>query len=485
MSPQSPFKTSNPRFYSRLLPESPTPPDQAVVLSVLSDLGAKMIDVDDETPVSGGLEILVTAGYTYFGQFLDHDLTKDKSSLEDAAKTSPAHLRNVQTPRLDLSHLYEVEPGQSKTLYEKNKIHLRVGTPGGSGLSFDVALERDRTPSVGDSRSAENAIIRQVTAVFARYHNFAVNHCDPVLEKEAPFKRARLQMIWQFQWLVVDDYLRNLLSRDVYAKLFERKEPTFAWDEKKNQKFSIPVEFSVAAMRFGHSMVRQSYLLSLNPDGDKNLCELFGKTSASGNLTDDFEIDWGAFFQGAGQAPTVLSRPIDTRIGLPLHHLPTDLVRLFNVAPPARSFLGDPPQLPVRSLLRGRALNLPTGQAAARAFGVRELTENELLNCDNNGTASEQGKILQEAGLLKDTPLWYYILRESEVMENGNCLGPSGSHIIAETIYAALRSDPNPYSYCKMPKWRPPVWRGLPEGDGPLPDLISFFGMAPQIQSPY
>jgi hypothetical protein len=312
-----------------------------------------------------------------------------------------------------------------------------------------------------------------------------VNHCDPELAGKPPFERARLQMMWQFQWLVVEDYLRKLLNAGVYAKVFEQNRPEFVWDPKKKQEFSIPVEFSVAAMRFGHSMVRQSYLLSFKPGGDKNLRDLYGTTSNTGALTDDFEIEWGFFFQGAGQVTAVLSRPIDTRIGKPLHQLPPDLVRLFNVAPPLRSFLGDPPQLPVRSLLRGMALRLPTGQAVARAFGARELTSDELLNCDRYGQPSEQGAVLKAAGLLKDTPFWYYVLRESEVMENGNRLGPTGSHVVAETIYAALKSDPSPYSRFKIAKWRPPIWRGLPEGDGPLPDLISFFGVASQIQPPY
>lgn len=203
-----------------------------------------------------------------------------------------------------------------------------------------------------------------------------------------------------------------------------------------------------------------------------------------GSLTDDFEIDWGFFFQGAGRVSAVLSRPIDTRIAEPLHHLPSDLTGLIDVEP-SRGFHANPKQLPVRSLLRGLALNLPSGQAIARAFQEEELSASELLNCGSNGKPSEQGRILKEADLLEKTPFWYYLLRESEVRENGNCLGATGSHVIGETIYSALQSDPNPHSYFRMPKWRPPIWRGLSDTDIVLPDLSSFFGAASQIQPPY
>jgi hypothetical protein len=129
-------------------------------------------------------------------------------------------------------------------------------------------------------------------------------------------------------------------------------------------------------------------------------------------------------------------------------------------------------------LLRGAGLRLASGQTVARAFGERVVSAPELSqNCDSEET--EQGRILRQTGLLEETPLWYYILKESELIENGNRLGPVGSHLIAQTIHAALRSDS--HSCLNQPRVNhPPIWK-FPDGGMQIYGLSELFRLAPLI----
>src|SRR5204863_5634547 len=131
--------------------------------------------------------------------------------------------------------------------------------------------------------------------------------------------------------------------------------------------------------------------------------------------------------------------------------------------------------LPFVSLMRGSGLALASGQYAARRFGEPVLTEDELTT-DCNGSITLQGEILKAYRLTRETPLFYYILKESEVRNNGNSLGPTGSHIVAETIYAVLKTDPA--SYLNDPAGATyPVWE-FPSGKGAIRSLIQLFKRA-------
>jgi hypothetical protein len=277
--------------------------------------------------------------------------------------------------------------------------------------------------------------------VFAKLHNAAVEqHRRATNDAAELFRRARLQTSWQFQRLVRDDFLRWLLDRRVYDSVFKQNKSMVDW-----KLYSVPVEFSVAAMRFGHSIVREKYLIARGVD--RRLHELFNPALQKKLLTKEWEVDWGFFFQGASHAPGALSsRPIDTRVVRSLHQLPDATIRLFNAPDVTLKSLQLPSpdlrRLPVRTLMRGAGLNLPTGQQAAEAFHESVFTANELSS-DRNGKLTLAGKVLRDAGMGTATPLWYYILKESELRYNGNRLGPVGSRILAEVFHAALRLDPD------------------------------------------
>src|SRR5712692_564971 len=378
---------------------SQLPVDLDRYCDALTALGCAMIDdgsrVSDERP-----EILVDCGYTYFGQFISHDLTKDVSSVDEAWRKEPEELVNLQTPRLDLEVSYGGGPENSGELYEEDKVQLKVGASRADGKSFDICVGKNGERTLADDRGEENLILRQMTAVFARLHNFAVEQFrGEIADEKALFERARRQTQWQFQWLVCRDYLQTLLDPGVYKKVFLEGRSTIRWNV-----FSIPIEFSAAAMRFGHAMVRPNYLFSFGHD--MRLPKILGRNRCCGPLVSELEIKWGFFFQGAGPEGAVTSRPIDTRLSQPFHDLPGDLIGTAKVACPHFRIAKNPEQLAVRTLLRGAGLRLASGQAVARAFGERLLTEPELSqNCD--GGETEQGSILREAGLTHETPLWY------------------------------------------------------------------------------
>lgn len=475
----TPYKSQDDKHYGRLFAPAPAPtPLEWMQLGIgLAVLAESMKDNGSRPP---GNDVGIQAGYTYFGQFIDHDLTNDETSLGDVLSLKsmfrillePEQIRNRQTPYLDLSHLYGKGPidPSSQHLYDGNGKFL-VGKPLRSTVlrrppsdrSIDVAVGGDGRPLTADRRAGENIILRQITAAFQRLHNLAVEQCPPQITGiNARFQYASLQTARQFQWLVVKDYLATILHPGVYRRVFETQEPMFKWEP--SQTFCIPIEFSVAAMRFGHSMVREAYTLS--DETDATLAELLELARTRGPLNPKNEIDWARFFQGAGAgALATTAQPIDTLISQGMFRIPLGTLQLFNSGEiphfvgiaqlDSKGFISL--RLPLISLLRGVAMKLPTGQTVADAFGVARLSQRQLT-LDTKGDISPQGRILLDHALTTATPLWYYLLRESEVKENGRCLGEVASNIVADTIFAALQDDPTSYVHLGA-AWMPPKWK--------------------------
>jgi len=496
-----PFKSQDSAHYGRLFAPSPSPNGIGEWVRKCYALAKLADEMQDDGSRPPGPDIGIEAGYTYFGQFIDHDLTNDQTSLADLVslddlapiRFEPEQILNRQTPHLDLSHLYGKGPEDksSQDLYEPGSAKLRVGEPVRSRVrrtpptdrSIDLALGADSRPLVADRRASENIILRQITSAFARLHNAAVEQ----LRSQATgvtdlFRKASRQTTWQFQWLVVNDYLPTILHPDVYNRVFVRSQPLFEW--KSPHVFCIPIEFSVAGMRFGHSMVRNGYTLSDETDAD--LEALLKVGLETGPLDPKFEVDWARFFQGAGPgALATTAQPIDTLISKGMFRIPMGTLKLFNSAavPFTAAIAGLDPiihlRLPLITLLRGAAMRLPSGQAVADGLGVSKLSREQLI-LDREGKISPQGQILLDHGLTSSTPLWYYLLKEAEVLENGNHLGLTASNIIADTIFAALRDDPESYVHQSSAIQMPPVWKWNNESRQFL-SLSSLFEAAPDF----
>lgn len=406
-------------------------------------------------------------GYTYFGQFLGHDLTHDPTPLagpySDAEKTP-----NFRTPLFDLDHVYGGGPEKSPYLYEgkPGAETFKVGATTPTGYLRDLPIRHGRVliGDLEDTRNLDNLILRQLHVLFLKFHNVAIEQLatnpgmltiNDALGTGTLFERARRLVCWHYQWVIRHDFLPRILHTDVWNHQ-RRRIP-----QRPGSSFSIPIEFSLAAFRFGHSMVRNAYRLNCRQKrvviGD--LMALGQKASP---ISDDYLIEWGTFLDGLPTSgPEASSSYIDTSLSRAMHGLSPGTIRLAN-----KMETPDPSNLPVRTLLRGARAGLPSGQEVAEALLVQgrikaddRLTASQLTadTCDHSGS------VLRENGLERNTPLFYYLLKEAELKAGGTTLGPIGSQIAFEVIQGALEADPDSYMSVVGPKWELPLWR-FPSG---------------------
>ena len=242
-----------------------------------------------------------------------------------------------------------------------------------------------------------------------------------------------------------------------------------------------------AAYRFGHSMVRANYDFNLNfgrnEDGSENpgspratFEELFQFTGSGGfagglnTLPFNWIIQWDRFTDHNSSFPERFARKIDTEIAFPLSVMRNEGNGLADMMKTIMKNLAQ------RNLLRGYLLRMPTGQCVADAMGIDQLRKSELT----------QGKAatafaLEDHDFIEKTPLWYYILKESEVREDGNSLGEVGSRLVAETIIGLMQVDPRTYLNQDEGEWKPEDGMVLPDGR-PIDSIMNFFrfaGVAP------
>jgi len=255
----------------------------------------------------------------------------------------------------------------------------------------------------------------------------------------------------------VHDYLKTVTLPGVVDKVLLGGNKLF---QPRYGEVYMPLEFSVAAYRFGHSMVRGFYDYNRN-FGRKNggrgavrpfatFEQIFAFTgsarpepfSGTGTptLPHNWEIEWGRFVDKGDSQPDHFARRIDTQLALPLFDMINQVSEENEGLPEAIKDILK--RLAVRNLLRGYQLALPTGQAVADALGVRRLSSDEL----RRGNSDEVNDALGDGGFLETTPLWFYVLKEAEVGANGNSLGEVGSRIVVETLIGQLRADPGPTS---------------------------------------
>ncbi len=426
------------------LPESPE------TISALKTLGSGMADPQPHT----GPYTDIPAGYTYLGQFIDHDISRDaqigdlgdhiKQSMFEPIAVDEARnkVKNIRTATLELDSVYGGGPAEDPELYESDRVHLKLGRNRNDSQGIpahidqstnnrDILRRADGTPIIGDSRNDENLLIAQTHHAFKVFHNKVADRLTGSATER--FARAQKQVIQHYQWIVLHDYLPRITGRTAHRNALY--EPRFYTDDKL---IFMPFEFSVAAFRFGHSMIRQRYHHnSIFKSGVTDFSLLFDLTG-SGNqqmpLPKSWIIDWSNFYQ-LEEPPENFARPIDTRLSTVLERLPNELGLMRMLA--------------IRNLLRGYLMSLPTGQAVAEKIGVKPLSNAELLINTSDG----ESDALRSSELANRTPLWYYILKESAVREQGKRLGETGSTIVAETLVALLKRSK--HSILQEQNWLP------------------------------
>jgi hypothetical protein len=385
----------------------------------------------------------IPAGFTYLGQFIDHDITFDPTSKLDK-DNDPLARTNFRTARYDLDSVYGSGPVAQPFLYdwkesEPRGTKLLVGRNPIDGVE-DLPRNQQARALIGDPRNDENVIVGQLHLLFIRFHNAVVDLLSARgdVEGEKLFKTAQRLVCWHYQWIVVHEFLPKVVGKEMADSVFEERgdgtaprvhRKYFRW---KGEPF-IPVEFSGAAYRFGHSMVRNQYGIARPPDGGPppHATNLFPDLAGFTWLSKKLVIDWERFFEFPGRES--LAQPsfkIDPAVVRPLFKLPDH----------GRA-------LPRLNLRRGSELGLPSGQQVAKAMGEPRLPR-EAFPLDDQ-VPRDIGKALLDA-----TPLWYYILCEAAHVAGGSHLGPVGGRIVAEVLVGLLEGDPSSY-LSEEPTWQP------------------------------
>ena len=462
--------------FGRLFELPPFAEQSPAVEAALIELGKPGGQLDAADQLSAGPKALIvdlslsannpnnpthTAGTTFFGQFLDHDITFDAGSRL-ARATQPQNARNFRTPTLDLDSVYGAGFVAQQELYDPED-HVKLKIESG-GLFEDLPRRGDGAAVIADPRNDENLIIAGLQCAFILFHNNAVDLVRAKSSSAQPpevFAEARRLTTWHYQWLVVHDFLPQIVGQSMVDDVLGRGRRLYRPAE--GEAF-MPVEFQTGTYRMGHSMVRPSYRANLAGDHGQPFFGFVFDPSQEGKADpDDFRggaraprrfIGWQTFFDfGDGQVKP--NKKIDTKLSTPLFNLPLGAIASHDA----------PTSLAQRNLLRHLTWQLPSGQSVARKLRTTPLTAADL----------EELSVLG-AGLEHSTPLWYYVLKEAEIVADGLHLGPVGGRIVAEVFIGLMQTDPGSY-LAAQPSWKPTV----PSANGQfrMTDFLTFAGVDP------
>ena len=497
----------------RALPPAEFGANDAETQANLKSLGKAMVATDDK-PKDGpdAEESGIPALYTYLGQFVDHDITFDPSSSLQQ-QNDPDGLVDYRTPKFDLDNVYGRGPDDQPYLYDFSsgsghaKFILGKHLTGGGPLNPNardlarnephVAPKQPARAIIGDPRNDENALVSQLQGLFLQFHNRLID------DKKLNFADAQRTLRYHYQWMLINDFLVKLVNKKTLHQVFPHlianssiavNPPVLKFYHARDEAF-MPFEFSVAAYRFGHSMVRPGYRLN---DGN-TLLPIFGQEglperpkSLRGFMApaSDWALDWarfidieprpdGVMLDGNGKLPDgkdpsskqlaenrqrlQLAYRIDTSIVFPLGDLPPDVADLII------------PSLAERNLVRGWRLRLPSGQSVAKAMGQTAISPIHIGKFQDTPEVQPIEKI---SPVFKDNcPLWAYCLAETEHQTvtglldvKTKLLGPVGGRIVAETFAGLLTYDSHSFLN-QDPNWKPMIGDGKTFG---LKEFVNF-----------
>ncbi|GGU33038.1 peroxidase family protein [Lentzea flava] len=484
--------------FSRLGPKGPRT-DEETRVALATAITANVPQPDSADPA-------VPAGFTYLGQFVDHDLTMDRTESQLGQDVNLDELMQGRSPALDLDSVYGRGPRDKddQVFYAEDGVKLKVGTTTpvpfpdeGTNVPFEgfdlprrggtagTAADR-RLPLIPDSRNDENLVVAQTHLAFIRFHNRVVDELALTgLTGERLFRAAKELVVRHYQWMLKTDHLPRIIDPAIVDDVFTNGRRFFEVPGKhygRDNTPTMPIEFSVASYRFGHSQVRGAYqwnrvFNSTGPGGIATLFQLFTFTGVSGNFDpssgtpadlDDVNrgplftlpSNWIADFRrlydfteaerddlvppaefGGGN----LTKRIDTLLVDPLTQLPAGTFGGRGTV-----FTEIERNLAFRNLTRASMMELASGQQIAELFGVEPLTAEQIL-VGNGGAVVDGLSEEQKARLVEATPLWFYILREAEI-GNGR-MGPVGGRITAEVFHRAMEGSR--ISIVRSPYWRP------------------------------
>jgi hypothetical protein len=461
-----------------------TPAEEKANLAKLA--GLMVSDFDGPKDGPDAEESGIPALYTYFGQFIDHDLTFDPDGSFQKQK-DPSAQTDFRSPAFDLDNVYGRGPGDQPYMYDTDGKSLLLGDPITQGKppgAHDLQRTAAGRALIGDPRNDENAIVSQLQGLIIRFHNRMVkNHPNE------SFEHVQALVRHHYQYVVLNDFLPRLVSKPVLDGL----RTNGVYDRNKLKFYYVrtypymPIEFSVAAYRLGHSMIRPGYRLNdtvLLPIFPLPANETEGVPGFPEGLTgfrrliSDWALDWGRFIdidtRPYGTESDTPTKPqvvqnfnrlqfayrIDTALVDPLKNLPAIVAG------------NPPPSLALRNLERGVQFGLPSGQAVASALGVPVLPDDKILIGQATGDSIPNIVTAAGSAFAGNCPLWTYILAEAmqnpatvtiPVTESKTItspqLGPVGGRIIAEVFLGLMFADPGCYLNTNA-HWTPALGAG-------------------------
>ena len=422
----------------------------------------------------------IAGGFTFLGQFIDHNVTFDPTT-QLGQITEATSVTDFRPPRLDLAHVYGAGPTVHPYLYDTRSHGTELAT---SPDGVDLARTSNGVALIGDPRNDENLLLAQFHLAMIKFHNALVDglrngkftdafgaFVGPKPPDEPPteqpgvpidqlldvanyysgvFAKAQQLARWHYQWIIVHEFLPTFCDNAVVNDV-ERHGPRFF---RPGVHAFMPVEFAVAGFRaLGHPSIRSEYQVNKsftgkifpdNPDAPPT-----PRTDLRGGPVDAAHaVDFSFFFDTDPARKPQRAKLFDATLNTQLLDLPVSAVPGAQAGALARPLAS----LAVRNLLRSETLGLPSGQDVARKIGEPPLTDAQL---------ESTGPIY----------LWYYLLKEAQVLGNGEHLGPVGSRIVAETLIGLLDADPNSYRSA-APQWRPT----LTDGHFGIVDLLRIAG---------
>lgn len=404
-----------------------------------------------------------SAGVTFMGQFLDHDITRDAGSRL-GRETPVRRSTNLRSARFDLDSVYGGGPDESPQLYDG--FRLRIG----HGGQFEDLLRDDEGAAIlGDDRNDENLMLAGLQCGFIMFHNAVLEDISGRTPTAQNFADAQQIVRHHYQWIIVNEVLPQFIGQSMVDNIVQNGRQIYRPNVTR-----IPLEFQTAAYRFGHSMIRPSYRANMegdngepffafvfNPDtfGDSDPDDLTGRTTGERRF-----VGWQTFFD-FGDGEVKPNKRIDTVMSTPLFQLP-----MFTI-PTARGEDVGPTSLATRNLLRHITWEIPSGQRVADEMNVDRLAAADLADVGQLG-----------ANLDTSTPLFFYILREADVIEDGLHLGPVGGRMVGEVFMGLIENDPTSYlNAAGDSAWRPtlPQRDGSTGSDFTMADLLTIAGVDP------
>ena len=387
----------------------------------------------------------ITAGFTYLGQLIDHDLTFDASSSL-ARPANPNAVQNFRTAAFDLDSIYGLGPAIHSHLYnpqDPRKLAVEQRGQDVPRLGSGVAV-------IGDPRNDDNVIVSQLLTAFINFHNEVVDQIG------GTFEEAQRSVQWHYQWIVLHKYLPKIVGFST-QHIFQNSPQRFWYGN--NPPF-IPVEFSLAAFRFGHSQIRARY--DINSDVQGKGLSIFPDLDGHQPVPPLRRVDWSFFFNSGGAMTAQPSLPIHPFLAAPLFSMPAQSLGLPPNADPVLLSLA------YRDIRRGQLRDLPSGHDIAAKIGLKrqEIVPADLIWSKVKQRLVRAGSQYDPTG--QPVPLFLYVLFEAQELANSKHLGPLAGRIVSDVFIGLLKGDPDSFLSVN-PNWTPQFGSN---GDFDITDLL-------------